>query len=149
MRRKEWSIWLSSTADDLDLVADWWFFWVTYNGERGGFEDQLTFVLFIFCCLGTLTWMPELIQLSCVSPKQNWQWLPIMILLVEHVPQVVITLTLNASFSDITNLGIFNLMTSLYSVLIRVAGELFMNCFYCCERVVEESEHARDYSHLP
>ena len=134
LRRKEWNIWLSSTADDLDLISDWWFFWSTYNGDRGGFDDNLTLVLFIFSCLGSITWLLELIQLSCVRPEYSWTWLQLLIISVEDIPQVIITLLLNNSFTNLSGISIFNLMTSLYSLGIRLAGELFLNACYCCER---------------
>lgn len=134
LRRKEWNIWLSSTSDDIDLVSDWWFFWMTYN-DRSGFDDQLVLLLFIFCCLGSLTWLLQLIQISCLRGDGSWAWLQILILVVEDIPQLVLTLLINGWSSNLTNLGLFNIMTSFYSLLIRIAGELFMDCCYCCERV--------------
>lgn len=145
IRRKEWNIWLASTADDLDLVADWLFFWNTYQGDRGGFEDNLTYYLFIFCILGSVTWSLELIQLSCVRPEFTWTWLSIFILLVEDIPQLVLTLLIQDRFSNLSNYGLFNIMTSLYSVGIRLAGEMFMNCCYCCEKVEEDEEEKDNY----
>ena len=149
LRRREWNIWLSSTADDLDLVADWWFFWVTYNGGRGGFSDRLTFLLFVFCCLGSITWLLEIVQLSCARGNFRWTWLPLLILCVEDIPQLILTLMINDRFSNVSNLGLFNIMTSLYSMMIRVAGELFMNCCYCCQRVEDEEEETeRKYNQM-
>ena len=145
LRRKEWNIWLSSTADDLDLISDWWFFWATYNGERGGFEDSLTLLLFIFSCLGSVTWLLELTQLACVRPEYSWTWLQFLIIVVEDIPQVIITLLLQDRFSNLSNLGLFNIMTSLYSLGIRLAGELFLNCCYCCERTDNEEDVERAY----
>jgi len=138
LRRREWNIWLSSTADDMDLIADWWFWWSIYTGDRGGMEDSLTYLLFIFCCLGTLTWLLELIQLAFVQPKHSWTWLQFLIIVLEDVPQMIITSLINGRFQDLTTLGLFNILTSLYSMGIRLAGELFMNCCYCCERVDDE-----------
>lgn len=135
------------------LMTDWWFFWVTYTGERGGFNDRLTFVLFIFCCLGSIAWSLELIQLSCVRHNFSWTWLPLLILCVEDIPQIVITLMVTGRFSNASNLGLFNITTSLYSMMIRVCGELFMNCCYCCERVEGEGEgevaKRNNQMHLP
>ena len=156
LRRQEWNIWLSSTADDLDLIADWWYFWVVYKGERGGFDDRLTLLLFTFCCLGSVTWLLELIQLTCAGRNFSWTWLPLLILCVEDIPQLIITLLISDRFTNMSSLGLFNIMTSLYSMMIRVAGELFMNCCYCCQKIEEdegdgEGEAAKRYSqmHLP
>jgi hypothetical protein len=149
VRRKKWNIWLSSTADDLDLVSDWWFWWTVYNGDRGGFEDQLTFLLFIFCCLGSLTWLLELVQISCVRDTE-WGWLPPLIIIVEDIPQLILTvLIINGDdLSNMSSIGVFNLMTSLYSLMIRIAGELFMNCCFCLERVPKDVEHGGQHNPL-
>jgi hypothetical protein len=113
-----------------------------YNGDRGGFEDQLTFLLFIFCCLGSITWLLELVQISCVR-HTDWGWLPPLIIIVEDIPQLVITALISGNPSNWTGIGVFNLMTSLYSLMIRIAGELFMNCCYCIERVANDVEHGQ------
>jgi hypothetical protein len=134
LRRRELNIWLASTADDLDLISDWWFFWVTFD-DRGGFDDSLTLVLFIFTCLGSITWLLEIVHVAFIRPSGSWAWLPILILILEDIPQVVITLIIQDRFGGISSLGLFNIMTSLYSLAIRLFGELFVNYCYCCERM--------------
>lgn len=116
---------------------------MTYDSDRGGFEDTLTLVLFIFTCLGTITWLLEVIHLTCIRPDQSWAWLQLLILLVEDIPQVVVTLLIQDRFDSISTLGLFNITTSLYSLFIRLTGELFVNYCYCCERIdipVDEEE---------
>ncbi|CAB9511487.1 expressed unknown protein [Seminavis robusta] len=138
-RREELNIWLTSTADDLDLVADWWFFIDTYNnsGLESLGQDPLILALFIFSCLGSFTWLLELVNLASVR-RTDWVWLPVAILVLEDIPQVVLTLFLQTRqnrFDNISNLGLFNVMTSLYSLSIRLASEVFLNSCYGCERM--------------
>lgn len=134
LRRRELGVWRGSIADDVDLIADWWYFSVVFD-ERGGFDDTLTLVLGIFTFLGTLTWLLEVFHLTCIRPNAAWPWLQILILLVEDIPQVVITYIIRDPFDNITPLGLFNITTSLYSLFIRLTGELFVNYCYCFERI--------------
>jgi len=148
-RRKEWNVWMSSTADDLDLLGDWWFWWSTFNGERGGFSDTLTLALFVFSVLGSVTWLLEFYQVAFARPDQSWKWLQLMILIVEDLPQMVITSLIVGRFSNLTSVSLFNLMTSFYSLMIRMAGELFLNWCYCCEKIhpdfAADLENAKSY----
>lgn len=136
-RRREFNIWLASTADDLDLISDWWFWWSQYTlmGTTSLTSNSLLFWLFIFCCAGTFTWFLELVQVAFVRPDKGWIWLPTFIILIEDIPQVVLTVLIRGGITNLSSLGVFNVMTSLYSLSIRVAGELFMHCCYCCEPV--------------
>ena len=151
-RRAGLNVWLNSTGDDLDLVSDWWFFLTATKGLSLGGDiydgNAILLGLFVSCCLASVTWMMSLVKLSCTRAEDyEWKWLPILILMVEDIPQVVLTFLLQAQqgrFDQISNLGIFNIMTSIYSLSIRMASQICLNCFYGCERVDDDNDNNDD-----
>ena len=62
-------------------------------------------------------------------------------ILFEDVPQVLLSLFLSFEFGvDPTPLAAFNIATSVYSALIKVSGELFVNYCYSCKFIPPEED---------
>jgi len=153
LRQREWSIWSGSIADDIDLAADWWFWYETYK-ERS-LDDNYVLALLVFCGMGTLTWFLEIYNVAWREPREEmakarstdenkettgyyacggrsfWLFLPLLVLLVEDVPQVVMTWLLQGTLLNLSGLAAFNITTSIYSIVIKIGREFFVN-FYCC-----------------
>ena len=61
-------------------------------------------------------------------------WLAPFTILLEDVPQILLTVFLSKPFeADLEPLAAFNIATSVYSALIKVTGEVFVNYCYCCK----------------
>ncbi|KAL7461259.1 hypothetical protein ACHAXS_001680 [Conticribra weissflogii] len=145
-RQQIWSAWLNSVADDLDLLTDWWFLLRMYNqygaDMNEGLESQATLALFVFCVIGSISYLLEIYQLVFKYPA-TFEWLPLFTILGEDVPQILLTLVLTKAFENPTPLAAFNIATSVYSAFIKVSGELFLNHCYCC-RFIPPDEDAYD-----
>jgi len=140
-REKLMALWMNSVADDLDLITDWWFAYRMYIAHgidyvNGGMYTRATIALLLFSVAGTISYLAELYQAVFKYP-QSFQWLSLFTILFEDVPQVLLSLLLNGKFNqDLTTLdplASFNIATSLYSALMKVSGELFVNHCYCCK----------------
>jgi hypothetical protein len=140
-RQKLMSLWMNSIADDLDLITDWWFayrMYITHGIDyvNGGMYARATLALLVFSVMGTISYLAELYQAVFKYP-QTFQWLSLFTILLEDVPQVLLSLVLSGNFEqDLTTLeplAAFNISTSVYSALMKVSGELFVNHCYCCK----------------
>ena len=64
-------------------------------------------------------------------------WLAGFTIVCEDVPQILLSLVLSKAFvtdlTELTPLTAFNIATSVYSALIKVSGEVFVNYCYCCK----------------
>lgn len=147
-REQLWSTWLNSVADDLDLLTDWWFFLRMYNMYGVALEDEMyaraTLALFVFCILGSISYLLELYQVVFKYPA-TISWLPLFTILGEDVPQVALSLVLSRIFeAELTSLAAFNIATSVYSAMIKISGELLLNHCYCCKFDPREDEENGD-----
>mmetsp|Transcript_2157 Transcript_2157/g.4616 ORF Transcript_2157/g.4616 Transcript_2157/m.4616 type:complete len:193 (-) Transcript_2157:199-777(-) len=136
-RKKLMYLWLNSVSDDLDMITDWWFFLRMYDIHGidldGGMYARATLALLVFCVLGSISYLLELYQTVFKYPA-TFQWLAVFTIFCEDVPQILLSLVLSRSFdADLTPLAAFNIATSVYSALIKVSGEVFVNYFYCCK----------------
>lgn len=118
-------------ADDLDMITDWWFFIRMYNLYGVSLDDgmyaQATFALGVFCVIGSISYLLELYQMVFKYPV-TFEWLPLFTIIGEDVPQIALSLVLGKAFEgDVTALAAFNIATSVYSALIKISGELFLN----------------------
>ena len=60
----------------------------------------------------------------------TFEWLPLFTILGEDVPQILLSLVLGGAFEfegEVTALTAFNIATSVYSALIKISGEIFLN----------------------
>lgn len=132
------ALWMNSVADDLDLLTDWWFAYRMYiaNGMdyvNGGIHARATLALVVFSFMGTISYLAELYQVVFKYPD-TIKWLALFTILLEDVPQVLLSLVLSKAFEqELTPLAVFNISTSCYSALMKISGELFVNYFYCCK----------------
>ncbi|KAL7496888.1 hypothetical protein ACHAWT_004995 [Skeletonema menzelii] len=139
-RQKINSLWMNSVADDLDLLTDWWFAYRMYIVHgidfNGGMYARATLALLVFSGMGTISYMAELYQ-SVFKYPESFQWLSLFTIMLEDVPQILLSLVLSGAFEqDLTTLeplAAFNISTSVYSALMKVSGELFVNHCYCCK----------------
>ncbi|KAL9189909.1 hypothetical protein ACHAXT_009584 [Thalassiosira profunda] len=139
-RKKLLGVWLNSVSDDLDLITDWWFFYRMYElygiDLAGGMYARATLALLVFCGLGSISYLLELYQTAFKFPD-TIKWLPVFTILCEDVPQIVLSLILSGAFesfaTDLNALTAFNIATSVYSALIKISGEVFVNYCYCCQ----------------
>ena len=127
-RQELWNTWLNSVADDLDMITDWLFFLQMYDlygiSVDGGMYSVTTLALLVSTVMGSISYLAELYQVVILFPA-TFQWLPLFTILLEDVPQIILSLVLSQSFSaDATPLVAFNIATSLYSALIKISGEL-------------------------
>ena len=132
-RSKLWSTWLNSVADDLDMITDWWFFYRMYNlygiSIVDGTYAQATMALGVFCIIGSISYLLEIYQMVWKYPA-TFEWLPLFTILGEDVPQILLSLVLGGAFQfegEATALTAFNIATSVYSALIKISGEVFLN----------------------
>ena len=168
-RAKEWSVWTSSISNDLDLAADWWFLSSLLQDReaQGGVWslenlDPKLLALYAFTIAGTATWILQVFKTVCIdtNPKVRaqrrcWDFVPLLVLLCEDVPQIALTWTISRSFINASGLAVFNITTSIYSLFIQSMGECFMKVNCCCvmteddkdEEEEDEENHymAKDY----
>ena len=79
-----------------------------------------------------MSYLAELYQAVFKYPD-SFVWLAPFTIFFEDVPQVLLSLVLSKVFEqDLTTLAAFNISTSVYSALMKVSGELFVNNCYCC-----------------
>ena len=86
--------------------------------------------------MGTISYLVELYQAVFKYPE-SFQWLSLFTIMLEDVPQILLSLVLSGVFEqDLTTLeplAAFNISTSVYSAVMKVSGELFVNHCYCCK----------------
>eukprot|EP00581_Thalassiosira_minuscula_P002726 CAMPEP_0183748630 /NCGR_PEP_ID=MMETSP0737-20130205/67867_1 /TAXON_ID=385413 /ORGANISM="Thalassiosira miniscula, Strain CCMP1093" /LENGTH=197 /DNA_ID=CAMNT_0025984367 /DNA_START=404 /DNA_END=997 /DNA_ORIENTATION=+ len=146
-RKKILSVWLNSVSDDLDMITDWWFFLRMYDiygiDLDGDMYSRATLALLVFCVLGSVSYLLELYQTVFKYPE-TFKWLGALTILFEDVPQILLTLILSnrlASYkADPTPLAAFNIATSVYSAMIKVSGEVFVNYCYCCRYTATDAD---------
>lgn len=96
------------------------------------FAKLMCVALLAVCVLGTLSYLAELYQAVFKYPD-SFGWLAPFTIFFEDVPQVLLSLVLSKVFEqDLTTLAAFNISTSVYSALMKISGELFVNHCYCC-----------------
>ena len=167
-RSKEWAVWTSSISNDLDLAADWWFLssLLQQREEQGGIWslenlDPKLLALYAFTIAGTVTWTLQVFKTVCIDTNRKlrtqrrcWDFVPLLVLLCEDVPQIALTWTVSRSFVNASGLAVFNITTSIYSLFIQFLGECFLKMNCCCvmteddEDDVEQDESlyvAKDY----
>ena len=112
----------------------------------GGLYARATLALLVFCVLGTVSYLLELYQTVCKFPD-TIKWLPVFTILCEDVPQVILSLVLSGAFqsTDLDALTAFNIATSVYSALIKISGEVFVNYCYCCKFTPPDDDEEGDY----
>ena len=103
---------------------------------NGGMYARATLALIVFSGMGTISYLAELYQAVFKYPE-SFQWLSLFTIMLEDVPQILLSLVLSGVFEqDLTTLeplAAFNISTSVYSALMKVSGELFVNHCYCCK----------------
>lgn len=131
------------------MVTDWWFFLRMYELHGidlgGGMYARATLALLIFCVLASISYLLELYQTVFKYPA-TFAWLPAFTIFFEDVPQILLSLILSGALdvdpTEITPLAAFNISTSVYSALIKVSGEMFVNSCYCCKFSPPEEDDA-------
>lgn len=139
-RKQLLSVWLNSVSDDLDMITDWWFFLRMYELHGidldGGMYARATLALLVFCIIGSISYVLELYQVVFKYPE-TFKWLALFTMLFEDVPQILLSLILSGKIQSFSTnadpLTAFNIATSVYSMLIKLSSEVFVNYFYCCE----------------
>ena len=116
----------------------------------GDMSSRGTLMLLVFCAIGTLSYLLELYQAIFKYP-QTFKWLAPFTILLEDVPQIILSILLSREFdsvssfiSDATPLTVFNISTSLYSALIKISGEVFVNYCYCCKFIPPDTDDDDD-----
>ncbi len=154
-RAKLKALWMHSVADDFDLVTDWWFTYKCF-GLHGidineGMYAQATLALFFFTVMGTLSYLVELYQ-TVFRHKEPFTWLPLFTVVFEDAPQILLSMVLSGTFDKQTSMytleppAAFNIATSVYSALMKVSDELFLNYCYCCKfQAVGEEDEDEEY----
>lgn len=145
-RQQILNVWLNSVSDDLDLITDWWFFYRMFDlhgvdiSSEGGLYAHATLALFVCCILGSISYLLELYQ-SVFKYPDTIRWLATFTIFCEDVPQIILSVFLSGALgTDLTPLAAFNISTSVYSALIKVSGEMFVNYCYCCKFTPPEDE---------
>lgn len=145
-RQQILNVWLNSVSDDLDLITDWWFFYRMFDlhgvdiSSEGGLYANATLALFVCCILGSISYLLELYQTVFKYPD-TIRWLATFTIFCEDVPQIILSVFLSGALgTDLTPLAAFNISTSVYSALIKVSGEMFVNYCYCCKFTPPEDD---------
>jgi len=105
-------------------------------------EQLATFALLVFAGIGTLSYLLELYQTVFKYPD-TIHWLAPLTILLEDVPQILLTVFLSKPFEEanaLEPLAAFNIATSVYSALIKVTGEVCVNYCYCCKFIPPVNE---------
>ena len=159
-RSREWSVWTASISNDLDLAADWWFLssLLQQREQQGGLWslrnlDPTLFALYVFTIAGTVTWALQVFKTVCIdtNSKQQmqrrcWDFVPLLVLICEDIPQIALTWIISSSFLDASGLAVFNLTTSIYSLFIQFFGECFLKVNGCCVMTEDDEDgHDADY----
>mmetsp|Transcript_2150 Transcript_2150/g.5057 ORF Transcript_2150/g.5057 Transcript_2150/m.5057 type:complete len:200 (-) Transcript_2150:129-728(-) len=147
-RKKLLSIWLDSISADMDMISDWVFLYHMYGTHGmdliGGMYARATLALCFFTVLGSISYLLVLYQ--TVFKVQPISWLSLYTIVCEDVPQILLTLVLSGVFDSYNTkpspLAAFNIATSVYSALIKLSGELFVNYCYCCSFDLSSDEEA-------
>lgn len=151
-REKILSVWLNSVGDDLDLITDWWFFLRMYDiygiDLDGDMYARATLALLVFTVLGTVSYLFELYETVFKYPE-TFKWLRVFTIMFEDVPQILLSLLLSGVFgiyqTDPTPLAAFNIATSVYSAMIKLSGEVFVNYCYCCSFTAADADDEDRY----
>ena len=61
-------------------------------------------------------------------------------MLCEDVPQIALTWMISRSFVNASGLAVFNITTSIYSLIIQFMGELFLKMNWCCVLTDEDED---------
>lgn len=112
----------------------------------GGTYSRATLALLVFCVLGTISYVLELYQIVFKYPE-TIRWLAPFTIFCEDVPQIILSIILSKPFeaADLTPLAAFNIATSVYSALIKVSGEVFVNYCYCCKFTPQDADDEDRY----
>eukprot|EP00985_Skeletonema_marinoi_P007560 scaffold3321_cov149-Skeletonema_marinoi.AAC.13 len=129
----------------------WWFTYKCYMLHgidiNGGMYAHATIALIVFSVLGTISYLAELYQ-TVFRHTEPFRWLPLFTVVFEDAPQILLSMVLSGTFEKQTSIftleppAAFNIATSVYSALMKVSTELFLNNCYCCrfEAVGDEDE---------
>jgi len=126
---------LTSAAADFDVVADWLYYFQSIRQ----FDDDgnnvvpgyLLAILLVSCILGTASWLILATDGRVVAPLFrafniegiSIGWVLLGTVMVEDIPQVILTFLIDDYYDSdtVTSLAMFNLCTSLYDTLIKIA----------------------------
>jgi len=104
---------------------------------------RATLALLVFCVLATISYMLELYQTVFKYPE-TFKWLAVFTIFFEDVPQVLLSLFLSRAFdsyeTDPSPLAAFNIATSVYSALIKISGQVFVNYCFCCSFTAADAD---------
>ena len=126
---------LTSAAADFDVVADWLYYFQSIRqlDDDGNklVPGYLLNILLASCIFGTLSWLILATDGRVVAPlfrALNIEgisigWVLLGTVLVEDIPQVILTFLIDDYYDSdtVTSLAMFNLCTSLYDTLIKIA----------------------------
>lgn len=126
---------LTSAAADFDVVADWLYYFQSIRqlDDDGNklVPGYLLTILLASCLFGTLSWLILATDGRVVAPlfrALNIEgisigWVLLGTVLVEDIPQVILTFLIDDYYDSdtVTSLAMFNLCTSLYDTLIKIA----------------------------
>ena len=126
---------LTSAAADFDVVADWLYYFQSIRqlDDDGNklVPGYLLSILLVSCIFGTLSWLILATDGRVVAPlfrALNIEgisigWVLLGTVLVEDIPQVILTFIIDDYYDSdsVTSLAMFNLCTSLYDTLIKIA----------------------------
>lgn len=159
---------LSSLAADIDMVTDWAFLIHTRNMDkmrRAEFAEDpiegenpflvppiLLWLLLITCVLGTTLWLVLATDGAVAAPlfrrlsidKISMGYVLFLSVLVEDIPQVVLTFLVEDYYEDgheMNNFALVNVVASLYDTLIKLAeafderGDVVETGVWCKESI--------------
>ena len=126
---------LTSAAADFDVVADWLYYFQSIRqlDDDGNklVPGYLLTILLVSCIFGTMSWLILATDGRVVAPlfrALNIEgisigWVLLGTVLVEDIPQVILTFLIDDYYDSdtVTSLAMFNLCTSLYDTLIKIA----------------------------
>ena len=131
---------LTSLASDLDVISDWVFLVHIYKKHRKHQEEYeenlfpplLLFFLFFVCIAGSIMWLILATEGRLIAPilrrvgidKMSIGYALFACVLVEDIPQVVLTFLLEDYYGthhNISDFALINVVTSLYDTLIKLA----------------------------
>ena len=139
---------LTSLASDFDVISDWMFFWEAVEEDYkyrqswsvdGSNEEPLPYLipplllqfLLLVCLVGTFMWLTLATDGRLVTPVVRYLGydalsmghMLLLCVLLEDIPQIVLTFLVEDFYEErnLSNYAIYNLMTSLYDTLIKIA----------------------------
>ena len=149
--RKTWTPLVRIAASSIaDVVADWFYYDSIVKSENPELIEKYELYLFIFffvaATMGGLT-LISLLMKGCVKKKQRFcfsmyvEKILALEILLEDIPQFVLTTLITYEQEELTPMGVFNITTSAFNFVFNILDMLEPT-----EEVVEESKVEPTYA---